>query len=133
MNDDNICQVCSEHVYTLFFYILLTGTPTAARVTARNVAIYPPSQLVLEINATSYSGISWLVNGTTMHDFSRLSLGNNNKKFTLSDTTNEDVGEYVAAVHFINGTIATIDFQVALYGKYSYQWLRTPLKPVFMI
>lgn len=99
-----------------FENISFIGTPIVAWITTHIVAIYPPSPMVLEINATGYSGVSWLINGTVMHDFARVTLENDNKKFTLSDTSNEDIGHYVAAVHLINGTIVTLDFQVGLYG-----------------
>lgn len=72
---------------------------------------------MLEVAATSYSAISWFVNGTAMHDFQRLSLENNNKRFILYNTTMDDVGYYEADIRFTDDTIKMIGFVVYTYSK----------------
>lgn len=52
-----------------------------------------------------------------MHDFSRLTLENYDMKFTLSDTSLEDVGRYEVDVYMIDGNITILDFIVNAYGK----------------
>lgn len=93
------------------------GEPSAARLTSRIVGLYPPSTLVLEIIATGYTSITWLVNGTAMHDFTRLSFENDKKRLLLINTTANDIAVYEADVHLNNGTLVPLDFIVSLYCK----------------
>lgn len=89
----------------------------AVRVTPRIIALHPPHSLILEIAATGYTGISWLINETDMHEFSRLTLEQNNMKLTLTDTVITDVGKYEADVHMFDGSVDIIDFVVKTYGE----------------
>lgn len=81
------------------------------------MALYPPTNLVLEISATGYTDITWLVNGTAMHAFSRLELEDDSKRFILNNTSVDDVGVYEADVIFNNGTTVILDFLVSSYGN----------------
>ena len=82
------------------------------------LALFPPANLVLEISATGYTDITWLVNGTAMHAFSRLELEDDSKRFILNNTSIDDVGVYEADV-INNGTTVMLDFLVSLYGNQS--------------
>ena len=70
----------------------------------------------MEVEATGYYSITWLVNGTAMHDFPRLTLEDNNKKYTLSPTTASDVGTYEARIVTFEEIPTILDFVVSLYG-----------------
>ena len=94
----------------------IAGSPTAERVTSRIVALYPPSALVLEVTATSFTAISWFVNGTAMHDFDDLVLEDDNKKFILYNTAEEDYGTYEADIHTSDGNVIMLDFLVYKFG-----------------
>ena len=94
----------------------IAGSPTAERVTSRIVALYPPSTLVLEVTATSFTAISWFVNGTAMHDFDDLVLEDDNKKFILYNTAEEDYGTYEADIHTSDGNVIMLDFLVYKFG-----------------
>ena len=85
-------------------------------MTPRISPLYPPDALALEIEATGYMAITWLVNETIAHDFSRITLEENNKKFTLSPTLASDIGIYQANIYTLEGIITTLDFHVSLYG-----------------
>ena len=82
------------------------------------VALSPPDEISLEVEATGYSAITWLVNGTDMHDFERISLERFSKRFVLSNTTLEDAGVYEADVHTLNGTIITAFFYVLPFREH---------------
>ena len=73
----------------------------------------PPDTLVLEVEATVYSAISWLYNGTAMHDFPRLALEEFSKRLVLYNTTATDAGVYEADVYPIGeGPVQVIQFVV---------------------
>ena len=55
-----------------------------------------------------------------MHDFDRLKLENNNKKFILSNTTEEDYGTYTADIYTSQEEVIMIDFHVFKYGESSW-------------
>ena len=89
----------------------------AGRITPRSVALYPPQSLVLEVAANGYRYITWLINGSTSIDFSRLTFESNSMRLVLSDTVSDDVGEYEADVHLNDGTVVILDFIVQPYGE----------------
>lgn len=82
------------------------------------MVLSPPNEVVLEVNATGYSAISWLVNGTDMHNFERLVLENFSKRFVLVNTTELDAGTYEVDVHTLQGTVTMAIFYVCLFSKY---------------
>ena len=92
--------------------------PLAERITPRHLALTPPTTLLLEIQATGFTGIAWLRNGTVMHEFPRLQLENFSKRFLLSPTVIEDYAPYQANVHTVDGRILTVDFVVGEFGKF---------------
>ena len=81
------------------------------------VTLSPPTDLVLEIAPTGYMFITWLVNGSSMHSFERVELENNSKRFTLSNTSSDDIGIYEADVHTLNGSVLTANFYVQTFRK----------------
>lgn len=85
-------------------------------MTPLHVALFPPNVLELEVAATGYETVSWLINGTAMYDFERLTLENYNKRLIIANTTNEDYGIYSADVHTLQNEILIIDFFVYKYG-----------------
>lgn len=58
---------------------------------------------MLEVAVRGYSVITWLVNGTAMHSFPRLSLERYSQRLILINTTAEDAGVYEADVYPIRG------------------------------
>ena len=101
----------------MYVDFLHTGQPTVLQLTPSYVALSPPNPLVLEVAATGYRVITWLLNGTDMHSFERVDLENFSKRFVLSNTSESDVGTYEADVHSLNGTIITIFFYVQLFSE----------------
>ena len=112
-----VVQCATLSIYRSSLYHILTGASSATRVTPRVVALFPPANLVLEISATGYTDITWLVNGTAMHAFSRLELEDDSKSFILNNTSVDDAGVYEADVISNNGTITVLDFLVSSYCK----------------
>lgn len=102
------------------------GTLTADRITPLHVALYPPNDLELEVTASGYETVSWLINGTAMHDFERLELEDYNKRLIISNTTYEDIGIYSADIHTLQNEseVIIIDFFVYKYGR-SYCFVQT--------
>ncbi|XP_064394608.1 hemicentin-1-like isoform X2 [Halichondria panicea] len=86
----------------------LTNCTSCGPVLARavgpvNVILTPPHTLVLEVEARAFAAITWLINGTAMHAFPRLSLEMFSKRLLLVNTTSEDGGVYEADVYPIGG------------------------------
>ena len=93
--------------------VLYSGTPSAVRVGSETVTLMPPDALVLEVEATVYSAVSWLYNSTAMHDFPRLALEEFSKRLVLYNTTATDAGVYEADVYPIGeGPVQVIQFVV---------------------
>ena len=80
-----------------------------------NITLSPPSTLVLEVVVRGYSVITWLVNGSAMHSFPRLSLEQYSQRLVLVNTTAEDAGLYEADIYPIGGgNPRTVQFNVFL-------------------
>ena len=93
------------------------GPPSLEYVTPRYSALAPPDTIVLEVRATGYTAITWIQNGTAMHDFPRLELDDFSKRFILNDTSEADYGRYEADMHVIGGGVLTVEFFVDEYGE----------------
>lgn len=87
------------------------------QLTPTYVVLSPPSPLVLELSATGYTAITWLLNGTDMHDFDRVDLENFSMRFILVNTSESDIGTYEADVHTQNGSVLTVYFFVQTFSK----------------
>ena len=98
-------------------FLTHTGPPTLTQLTPEFVALSPPNHIVLEIEVTSYTAITWLVNGTNMHSFERVILENFSKRFILVNTSETDVGTYEADVHRLNGTVNTVFFYILPFSE----------------
>ena len=96
------------------------GPPTLRQLSPQFVVLSPPESVVLEVEATGYTAISWLVNGTDMHDFERVSLENFSKRFVLVNTTLGDSGEYETDVHTVDGTVITAIFYLLPFSEYHF-------------
>ena len=97
------------------------------RVTPRYTAVTPPGTLTLEVRATGYTAIAWVVqNGTVMHDFSRVELEDSSKRFILNNVSEADFGRYEADLHTINGSVLTVEFFVDKYSELMITWDHTP-------
>ncbi len=83
---------------------LHAGPLLARAVSPVTVVLAPPNTLVLEVEARAFAAITWLINGTAMHDFPRLSLEMFSKRLLLVNTTTEDAGVYEADVYPIGGS-----------------------------
>ncbi len=81
----------------------LSGPPFARAVGPVNITLSPPSTLVLEVAVRGFSVITWLVNGSAMHSFPRLSLEQYSQRLILVNTTEEDAGLYEADIYLIGG------------------------------
>ena len=106
------------HLQRVSVYVI--GPPTLTQLTPTFVVLTPPNEIVLEVNATGYSAITWLVNGTDMHNFEHLVLENFSKRFILVNTTEFDAGTYEVDMHTLQGTVNTALFYVFLFSKYCY-------------
>lgn len=87
------------------------------QLTPQFVVLSPPDQIVLEIAVTRYTAITWLVNGTDMHSFERVSLENFSKRFIVVNTSESDAGTYEVDVHSLNGTVNTAFFYVLPFSE----------------
>ena len=95
----------------------MLGPPSAERITPRHLALTPPTTLLLEIQATGFTGIAWLRNGTVMHEFPRLQLKNFSKTFRLSPTEVDDYDLYQADFYTVDDRVLSVDFLVGEFGK----------------
>ncbi len=109
-------------VITFFISLFLipdTGGFSTERVSPKYVALHPPDDLELEVIVTGYEAVTWLINGTVMHDFERLLLQDNNQKLVITNTSTEDYGTYTADIHTLENEpqVIMIDFFVHKYGQ----------------
>ena len=97
------------------------------RVTPRYTAVTPPGTLILEVRATGYTAITWVVqNGTAMHDFPRVELEDFSKRFILNNVSEADFDRYEADLHTINGSVLTVEFFVDKYSELIITTLHRP-------
>lgn len=104
------------------------GPPSLERVTPRYTALTPSDTLVLEVQATGYRAITWVVeNGTAMHDFPRVELEDFSKRFILNNASVDDFGRYEVDLHTVNGSVLTVEFFVDKYSELmETTWDHTP-------
>ena len=121
----SVLACCRFHIlYTLdaasqCVFVQPTGPPRLMQLTPQFVVLFPPNQVVLEISATGYTAITWLVNGTDMHDFERIVLENFSMRFILVDTMESDTGVYEADVHTVFGNVNMATFYVDTFSKHN--------------
>ena len=112
------CNVLWKHSFLSQSASNHIGPPTLERISPEYIVLNTPETLVIEIQATRFSAVTWIHNGTAMHDFPRLELDNFSKTLRVTNTTVNDSGVYEADVHIIGGGVLTTSFVVAQYGMF---------------